>query len=83
MLRRVLTAVAVVLCAGLGVDVHCPELFRQDGLCDWIVTVGLAEAGLVCVWRVPRDSGGWDRAVVGGVPRVRQAELATDGTALQ
>ena len=64
-------------------EVHCPELFGQDGLCDWLVTVGLAEAGLVRVGRVARDGGGGYRAVVGGVARVRQAELATNGAALQ
>ena len=77
-----LTLIAVILSTGDSFHIHSPELFGENILCLGVLTVGLAEPCLVCMWEVARYWCGWDRAIVLWVSWVSQAVVTADGTAL-
>ena len=77
-----LALIAVILCTGNSMDIHSPELFRENILCLGVLAIGFAESHLVSMWEVASYRRGGDRAIVLGVSWVSQAVVTTNGTAL-
>ena len=63
-------------------DIHSPELFRENILCIGVLAMGFAKSHLVSMWEVASYRRGGDIAIVLGVSWVSQAVVTADGTAL-
>ena len=77
-----LTLIAIILCTGYCMYVHCPVLLREDILSLGILTVGFTETSLVRVRGIAINRCSGNSPIVVRVPGVSQAVVTANWTPL-